>query len=138
MRVRQVRKSELNVRFSNVLFSNYYQCPSDCGHGTCNNRGSCTCECGWTGDDCNQLTWCHEKFTLAWILLIVCVVLVLTGIILIYLWCVLYNGRKWSSPCQAEKQYPKDKTSLVVTNYENTKVKTGSYSKKGTDLYRAL
>ena len=107
----------------------------------CNNRGSCTCECGWTGDDCNQLAWCHEKFTLAWILLIVCVVLLLTVVILVYLWCVLYNGRKWSSPCQKSKN---KSTSLVVTNQkresnkyaeynynQNVQVKTGSYKDKG-------
>ena len=76
-------------------------------------------------------------------MLIVCVVLLLTVVILVYLWCVLYNGRKWSSPCQAQESKNKN-TSLVVSdqrsesnqyveyNYKtNVQVKTGSYKDKG-------
>jgi len=39
------------------------ECPNNCSsHGTCNNHDACSCDCGWTGEDCSQIQWCHEYF----------------------------------------------------------------------------
>ena len=100
---------------------NYFECYADCGeHGVCNNHGSCSCDCGWEGDDCSKLAWCHEKFTLAYQLMIGITVLLLLIMLIVYLLLVFKYDRAWNHPFTVES-----KTGPSI------EVKSGSYDRYG-------